>query len=102
MPWATFVQRLCVIAEVLVHQLGDVRHGLFAVDQRPDKAAVFIQVDVGDLWLFQKLLGNAICYTFVFNFQGDDALFVRGPVDFRIADRDHIQVIGLLLLILHW
>lgn len=101
--YQSLIERLRFFPKMFINNGRNVHYRLFAVDQRPDKATVFIQMDVGDLGLFQKLLGNALHNAFVVNFQGDDPLLVRSPGNFRVADGDSVQIIWLSrFLIFHW
>ena len=65
------VKRIGFFAKMRFNKLSDFNNILFAVNQRPDKAAHFIKMNIADFRFLKKLLCNTVEKTLVFNgFQG--------------------------------
>ena len=90
------IERFGLVAELLLHPLGQLAHGAPAIQFLPEEAAVLVQLDVADPGRVEELLCDGGVEAAVDHMDGDNALLVLAPVILGIYDGDEIQIVVVL------
>ena len=73
----SFIERICLIAEMLFDVFAKFSDIFFAINKRPYKASCFIEMNITDLWLFQKLLCQSVKNTFILNVKSHHFIIIH-------------------------